>query len=81
MATNNHYARFGPVTSNIFRKMVALPAVIWEDDKKDEEDKLCSWIFFFRSDYWDILYFLLVDSSCSIALSETVVFFGIRIIK
>jgi hypothetical protein len=50
VAANNHYARFGPVTSNIFRKMVALPVVIWEDDKKDEEDKLCSWIFF-RSDY------------------------------
>jgi hypothetical protein len=34
-AANNHYAGFGPGTVNIFRNMIGLPEVKWEE--KEEE--------------------------------------------
>jgi hypothetical protein len=36
---NNHYAGFGPETANIFRKMIGLPLLNWQDAKQ-EYDKL-----------------------------------------
>lgn len=33
VAANNHYAGFGPETSNIFREMLGLNRVIWGDEK------------------------------------------------
>ena len=30
-AANNHYAGFGPGTANMFRKMVGLSELSWED--------------------------------------------------
>ena len=32
VSANNHYAGFGPMTANIFRKMVGLPEAQWKDD-------------------------------------------------
>ena len=34
VSANNHYAGFGPETANIFRKMVGLPSLNWQDAKK-----------------------------------------------
>ncbi len=34
VAANNHYAGFGPATSNEFRRMVGLPEALWEDMKQ-----------------------------------------------
>ena len=34
VSANNHYAGFGPETANIFRKMVGLPSLNWEEAKK-----------------------------------------------
>jgi hypothetical protein len=31
IAANNHYAGFGPGTANLFRKMVGLSELSWED--------------------------------------------------
>ena len=31
IAANNHYAGFGPGTANMFRKMVGLSELSWED--------------------------------------------------
>jgi hypothetical protein len=31
VAANNHYARFGPGTVNIFRNMIGLPDAKWEE--------------------------------------------------
>jgi uncharacterized protein YecE (DUF72 family) len=31
---NNHYAGFGPATANIFRKMVGMKPVVWEEIKQ-----------------------------------------------
>ena len=39
VTANNHYAGFGPETANIFRKMVNLPSVNWEEAKM-KYDKL-----------------------------------------
>jgi len=33
VAANNHYAGYGPETSNIFREMLGLPRVVWGDQK------------------------------------------------
>jgi hypothetical protein len=33
IATNNHYAGFGPGTSNIFREMLGLERVTWGEEK------------------------------------------------
>jgi hypothetical protein len=33
VATNNHYAGFGPASANSFRKMVGLMEVVWEELK------------------------------------------------
>ena len=33
VSANNHYAGFGPATANLFRKMINLPLVNWEDNK------------------------------------------------
>ena len=38
VAANNHYAGFGPATANVFRKMVGLPPVIWEEMKQTTLD-------------------------------------------
>jgi hypothetical protein len=38
VAANNHYAGFGPGTTNIFRNMLALPESKWED-KGGEQDQ------------------------------------------
>ena len=32
VATNNHYAGFGPGTANTFRKMLDLSEVTWNED-------------------------------------------------
>ena len=37
IAANNHYAGFGPGTANLFRKMVGLPELSWEDQLKIQE--------------------------------------------
>jgi uncharacterized protein YecE (DUF72 family) len=34
IAANNHYAGFGPGTVNIFRNMVGLPELLWEDQQQ-----------------------------------------------
>ena len=33
VTANNHYAGFGPETANIFRKMIGLPLLNWEETK------------------------------------------------
>ena len=37
---NNHYAGFGPGTVNIFRNMVGLPELSWEDQQQIQEQLL-----------------------------------------
>jgi uncharacterized protein YecE (DUF72 family) len=37
VSANNHYAGFGPETANLFRKMINLPLVSWEDNKLTQE--------------------------------------------
>ena len=37
MLANNHYADFGPGTANLFRKMVGLPELSWEDQQQIQE--------------------------------------------
>jgi hypothetical protein len=39
VSANNHYAGFGPETANIFRKMIGLPSINWQDAKR-KYDKL-----------------------------------------
>jgi uncharacterized protein YecE (DUF72 family) len=39
VSANNHYAGFGPETANIFRKMIGLPLLNWEETKM-KYDKL-----------------------------------------
>jgi uncharacterized protein YecE (DUF72 family) len=39
VSANNHYAGFGPETANIFRKMIGLPSLDWQETKK-KYDKL-----------------------------------------
>jgi hypothetical protein len=34
VAANNHYAGFGPETTNMFREMLGLKRVEWGDDKE-----------------------------------------------
>jgi len=34
VAANNHYAGFGPATADIFRRMVGLPEVRWDEKKQ-----------------------------------------------
>lgn len=34
MGANNHYAGFGPMTANTFRKMLGLKEVVWEAKKQ-----------------------------------------------
>jgi hypothetical protein len=34
VTANNHYAGFGPETANIFRKMIGLPLLNWEETKR-----------------------------------------------
>ena len=38
VAANNHYAGFGPETSNTFRTLVGLPEVAWEEKKQTALD-------------------------------------------
>jgi hypothetical protein len=33
VSANNHYAGFGPETANIFRKMIGLPSINWQEAK------------------------------------------------
>jgi hypothetical protein len=35
VAANNHYAGFGPATSNSFRKMEGLKKAVWEEMKQE----------------------------------------------
>ena len=37
IAANNHYAGFGPGTVNLFRKMVGLPELSWENRNQLQE--------------------------------------------
>jgi hypothetical protein len=37
IAANNHYAGFGPGTANLFRKMVGLPELSWENQNQLQE--------------------------------------------
>ncbi len=37
IAANNHYAGFGPGTANLFRKMIGLPELSWEDQQQIQE--------------------------------------------
>ena len=37
IAANNHYAGFGPGTANLFRKMVGLSELSWDDQLKLQE--------------------------------------------
>jgi uncharacterized protein YecE (DUF72 family) len=39
VSANNHYAGFGPETANIFRKMIGLPLLNWQEAKR-KYDKL-----------------------------------------
>jgi hypothetical protein len=39
VSANNHYAGFGPESANIFRKMIGLPSLNWQEDK-NKYDKL-----------------------------------------
>ena len=39
VTANNHYVGFGPETANIFRKMIGLPSMNW-DETKQKYDKL-----------------------------------------
>jgi uncharacterized protein YecE (DUF72 family) len=36
ISANNHYAGFGPATVNLFRQMMDLPLVNWQDNKYDK---------------------------------------------
>jgi uncharacterized protein YecE (DUF72 family) len=38
VSANNHYAGFGPMTANIFRKMVGLPEAQWKDDNNNNNE-------------------------------------------
>src|SRR5918999_6310046 len=38
IAANNHYAGFGPGTSNLFRKMVGLSELSWENQRQIQEN-------------------------------------------
>jgi hypothetical protein len=40
VTANNHYAGFGPETANIFRKMIGLPSINWQEANKRKYDKL-----------------------------------------
>ena len=35
VSANNHYAGFGPETANIFRKMIGLPYISWQEAKNN----------------------------------------------
>jgi hypothetical protein len=37
IAANNHYAGFGPGTANLFRKMVGLSELSWENRNQVQE--------------------------------------------
>jgi uncharacterized protein YecE (DUF72 family) len=37
VSANNHYAGFGPETANTFRKMIGLPSIHWQENKKNKE--------------------------------------------
>ncbi len=40
IAANNHYAGFGPGTSNLFRKMVGLSELSWADQQQQIQERL-----------------------------------------
>jgi hypothetical protein len=40
IAANNHYAGFGPRTSNLFRKMVGLSELSWADQQQQIQERL-----------------------------------------
>lgn len=37
VATNNHYAGFGPGTTNIFKKMIGLPGAVRYENSEDQQ--------------------------------------------
>jgi hypothetical protein len=38
VAANNHYAGFGPASANIFRRMVGLAEVVWEQNSRRQQE-------------------------------------------
>jgi hypothetical protein len=40
VATNNHYAGFGPGTANVFRNMLGFSEAKWEDKVEEEQQEL-----------------------------------------
>jgi hypothetical protein len=38
VAANNHYAGFGPMSANIFRKMIGLKEVTWDQKAKGQQE-------------------------------------------
>ena len=40
VSANNHYAGFGPMTANIFRKMVGLQEAQWKDNNNNKKEKV-----------------------------------------
>jgi uncharacterized protein YecE (DUF72 family) len=40
VSANNHYAGFGPMTANIFRKMVGLQEAQWKDNNNNDKEKV-----------------------------------------
>jgi uncharacterized protein YecE (DUF72 family) len=43
IAANNHYAGFGPGTANLFRKMVGLSELSWEDQQQIQKHLQIRW--------------------------------------
>ncbi|MGA9150724.1 MAG: hypothetical protein WBZ36_09105, partial [Candidatus Nitrosopolaris sp.] len=39
IAANNHYAGFGPGTTNIFRNMMGLPGAKWQEKEEEVQEK------------------------------------------
>ena len=40
VSANNHYAGFGPMTANIFRRMVGLQEAQWKDNNNNKKEKV-----------------------------------------
>ena len=40
VAANNHYAGFGPMSANIFRKMIGLKEVAWDQIAKEQQQEI-----------------------------------------
>jgi hypothetical protein len=40
IAANNHYAGFGPGTSNLFRRMIGLSELLWANQQPQIQERL-----------------------------------------